>query len=49
MSEFLSDLADKSGIRPDQPKKGLGALLNVLKDKLPADVFARVQSAVPGA
>jgi hypothetical protein len=48
MSEFLSDLAAKSGIDPDQAKKGLGALLSVLKDKLPADLFAKVQSAIPG-
>jgi hypothetical protein len=49
MADFLSDLAAKSGINVDQAKQGMGALLNILKDKLPANVFSQVQAAVPGA
>jgi hypothetical protein len=49
MADFLSDLAAKSGISEDQARQGMGALLTVLKDKLPADVFGQVQSAVPGS
>ena len=49
MADFLSDLAAKSGVSTDQAKKGLGAVLALVKDKLPANMFAQVQAAVPNA
>jgi uncharacterized protein (DUF2267 family) len=49
MADFLSELAEKSGISVDQAKHGLGALLNILKDHLPANMFSQVQAAVPGS
>jgi hypothetical protein len=49
MADLISDLAAKAGISPDMAKKGVGAVLTVLKDKLPANSFSQVQSAVPDA
>jgi hypothetical protein len=49
MADIISDLAAKSGLSAEQARQGMGALLNVLKDKLPADVFSKVQAAVPGS
>jgi hypothetical protein len=49
MADFLSDLAASAGISQDQAKQGMGALLKLLKDQLPANVFSQVQAAVPGA
>jgi Protein of unknown function VcgC/VcgE (DUF2780) len=48
-AEFITDLASRSGISPDQAKKGLGAVLGFLKEKLPAEGFSKVTAAVPGA
>ena len=47
MADFLSDLAAKSGVSTDQAKNGLGAVLALAKDKLPANMFEKVQAAVP--
>jgi hypothetical protein len=47
MADTLPELASESGISTDQAKKGVGAVLSTLKEKLPADAFAKVQSAVP--
>jgi uncharacterized protein (DUF2267 family) len=49
MLDTINELASKSGISMDEAKKGLGAVLSTLKEKLPADAFAQVQSAVPGS
>jgi uncharacterized protein (DUF2267 family) len=49
VAEIISELAAKAGISPDQAEKGLGAVLALLKDKLPAGIFNQVQSAVPNA
>jgi hypothetical protein len=49
MADFISDLATKSGVSPDLAGKGVGAILAVFKDKLPASTFAEVLSAIPNA
>jgi hypothetical protein len=49
MTDVVSDLAGTCGINPDLARKGLGAVLEFFKSKLPADAFAQVSSAVPGA
>jgi hypothetical protein len=49
MADIVTDLAGKSGLSPELVRKGLGAILEVFKDKLPADTFAKISSAVPGA
>jgi hypothetical protein len=49
VTDIISDLANKSGINTDMAKKGLGAILTFFKEKLPADTFAQVSAAVPGA
>jgi hypothetical protein len=49
MADFISDLASKSGVSTDLAKKGVGALLAFLKGHLPAEGFARIEAAVPGA
>jgi uncharacterized protein (DUF2267 family) len=48
VSDFISELANKSGINMDMARKGLGAILAFFKEKLPADTFAKVSAAVPG-
>jgi hypothetical protein len=47
VADFLSDLASRTGISVDQAKQGMGALLSMLKDKVPADVLSQVKSVVP--
>jgi hypothetical protein len=47
VAESISELADRSGISPEQAQKGLGALLAFLKGHLPADIFSKVVAAVP--
>jgi hypothetical protein len=49
MADLVSELAGKAGISADQAKKGLGAVLALLKNKLPGNVFSQIQAAVPGA
>jgi len=49
MADTVTDLADKTGISPDQAQKGLGAVLGVLQNKLPADTFSQVSAAIPGS
>jgi hypothetical protein len=49
MAESISELASQSGVSLDMAKKGLGALLAFLKDKLPPEVFSKIQAALPGA
>jgi hypothetical protein len=49
MSDIVSDLADKSGLSPEQAQKGLGAVLAFVKEGLPAADFANVSAAVPNS
>jgi len=49
MADFISDLATKAGVSPDLARKGVGAILALFKDKLPAGSFSQVQSAIPNA
>jgi hypothetical protein len=49
MADIVSELAGRVGITPEQAKLGLGILLGLAKAKLPADTFAKVQAAIPGA
>jgi hypothetical protein len=49
VADFISELASKSGISPDQARKGVGAVLALLKEKLPPGAFSRVEAAVPDA
>jgi hypothetical protein len=49
MADILTELASKSGISPDMAKKGLGTLLAALQHALPAESFAKIEGAIPGA
>lgn len=49
MTDLISQLQSQTGLDGDIAKKGFGALLNFLKEQLPADLFAKVESAVPQA
>jgi hypothetical protein len=49
MTDIITDLAAKSGVSPDLAKKGLGTVLEFFKNKLPADAFSKISTAVPGA
>jgi hypothetical protein len=49
MADIASELASKCGIRPDVAKKGLGIVLEFLKNKLPAETYSKISATVPGA
>jgi len=49
MADIIEDLAGKAGISADLAKKGLGALLTFVKEKVPAESFSKVTRAIPGA
>jgi hypothetical protein len=49
MADIVNELASKCGISPDAAKKGLGTLLVALKHSLPAESFAKIESAIPNA
>jgi hypothetical protein len=49
MADFISDLAAKSGVSPELAEKGVGAILALLKDKLPPGSCSQVISAIPNA
>jgi hypothetical protein len=49
MADTIAELASESGVNTEQAKKGLGAVLSTLKEKLPADTFTQIHSAVPDA
>jgi hypothetical protein len=49
MADLISDLAGKCGISPDLARKGLGAVLGVLKGHLPEESYAKLSAAVPGS
>src|SRR3954454_11003699 len=47
--DIITTLASRCGINADQARKGLGAVLEFIKSKLPADLFSKVTAAVPGS
>jgi len=49
MADIVSDLAAKSGISPDMAGKGMGAVLEFCKNKLPAEAYSKLSAAVPNA
>jgi hypothetical protein len=49
MPDLIAELAAKAGVSPDMAGKAVGAILAFLKDKLPGNVFAQVQEAVPNS
>jgi hypothetical protein len=49
MSDIVNELAEKSGISPEQAKKGLGAVLSYVKESIGEDQFSQIHAAVPNA
>jgi hypothetical protein len=49
MSDIISSLSSRTGIDPDQIRKGLGSVLKMLQDQLPPEQFSKVHGAVPEA
>ena len=49
MADIVAQLASAAGISPEQARQGLGAVLAALKKQLPAEHFAKLSAAVPGA
>src|SRR4029077_14167087 len=49
MSDIVSSLSSQTGIGPDLVRKGLGAVLKMLQDQLPPELFSKVQGVVPDA
>ena len=49
MADIITELASKIGISPETAKRGLGTLLAALQHVLPAESFAKIEGAIPGA
>jgi len=49
MSDIVNSLSSKTGIDPDRIQKGLGAVLKMLQDQLPPELFSKVQGVLPDA
>jgi hypothetical protein len=49
MADIASELANKCGISTETAQKGLGLVLGLLKNKLPAESFSKISAAVPDA
>jgi hypothetical protein len=49
MADLVAELASKAGVSADQARKGVGAVLEFLKSKLPNTDFSHIQKAIPGA
>jgi hypothetical protein len=49
MADIVTELAEKCGISTEQVQKGLGVVLGLLKNVLPAESFSKVSGAVPDA
>jgi hypothetical protein len=49
MADIVNELASKCGISPDMARKGLGMLLATFKHAVPAEHFAKIESAIPNA
>jgi hypothetical protein len=47
MADIATELAARSGVSPDLAKKAMGAILAFLKDKIPAEAFAKISNVVP--
>ena len=49
MSEIANQLTSETGVSNDLVHKGLGALLNFVREQLGPETFARFEAAIPGA
>jgi Protein of unknown function VcgC/VcgE (DUF2780) len=49
MSDIVSSLSSQTGVSPDLVRKGLGAVLKMLQDQLPPELFSKVQGVLPDA
>jgi hypothetical protein len=49
MADIASELAGNCGVSAEAAQEGLGVVPELLKRKLPAESFAKVSAAVPGA
>jgi hypothetical protein len=49
MSDIVSSLSSETGIGPELVRKGLGAVLKMLQDQLPPEVFTKLQGVLPDA
>ncbi len=49
MTDFLDTLALKTGVKPEQARKGLEALIFTLRERLPDDMFSTIAAIIPAA
>jgi hypothetical protein len=47
MGDIVNSLSSETGIDADMIRKGLGAVLKMLQDQLPPELFSKVQGALP--
>ena len=49
MTDIISEMAAKAGISTDMARKGMGAVLEMCKSKLPTEAYSKLSAAVPDA
>lgn len=49
MADFLDTLALKTGVKPEQARKGLEVLVFTLRERLPDDAFSTIAAIIPAA
>lgn len=49
MADLVAAVASRTGIPPEQVQKGVGVLLSHLKGRIDPGLYARIESALPGA
>jgi hypothetical protein len=47
MADFIETLALKTGVKPEQARKGLEALTLALRQRLPDDTFSTITAIIP--
>jgi hypothetical protein len=49
MSDLVNTLAERAGVSPETARRGLGALLNLVKEHLGSDAYGKARAALPDA
>jgi hypothetical protein len=49
MADIIAELASKTGVSAEQARQGLGTVLSLVKEHIPAESFSRLTGAIPGA
>jgi hypothetical protein len=48
MDELINQVAQRTGLAPEQARQAVETVLNFLKDKLPAPIASQIDSVIGG-